>query len=188
MNSLLYVLFSMVINIALLLIFIRFIIQFAGFDKKNPYVVPAYNLTAVVDVFEKIFPSINQRRISTASLVLLLLLVFAKIAGQAVLMQKHMTAFGLFFSGMIVGVLQFLDALRWVIMASILSSFVLMLAKNAHPVFEIIMRLADPLLEPFRKISPNLGMIDLSPLIAMLALSLLSKVIEIIAQNIHMMM
>lgn len=188
MNSPLYVVFNMVVNFAILLIFIRFLLQFAEVDKKHPHAAPAYVMTAVVDIFDRIFPPAGKGRVSTAALVLLLLLMFGKIAGQAVILKEAITPFELFFVGSITAILQFLDALRWVIMISIFSSFVVMLSNSIHPIFEIVMRLADPLIEPFRRFSPNLGMIDLTPLIAMLAITLLSKTIDIIAKNIYLAM
>ncbi len=62
-----------------------------------------------------------------------------------------------------------------------------MLSNKIHPIVEIVLEMADPIIEPFRKITPNLGMLDLSPLIAMLALGLASRVIEIVAQELLLM-
>lgn len=41
----------------------------------------------------------------------------------------------------------------------------------------LIYRLTDPILEPIRKIMPRMGMLDLSPLIALIALSIIQRIL-----------
>ncbi len=187
MNSPLFIAFGVVVNFATWLIFIRFLLQFAGIDKKHPYVAPAYQLTKVVDIFARIFPTLKQGRISLAAIVLLLLLSLIELAGISALLNKPLTAIELFFAGTVGAVIAFLDALRWLILISVVLSFIVMLSNKIHPIVEIVLEMADPIIEPFRKITPNLGMLDLSPLIAMLALGLASRVIEIVAQELLLM-
>lgn len=183
MNNL-YVLFVMVINVACLILFVRFLLQLADIDQKNPLVKAANTLSAVSDVFGAIFPTVKKGRINTAALVLLYLLILIKTAGAVVLLQYKASALQLFFAGTINAVILFLDALRWTIIISIVCSFIVMFAKSSNNITETLMKVADPIIEPFRKISPDLGMIDIAPLFAMLALSFLKIVIEIIAKNI----
>lgn len=183
MNSPLFILFNMVVNFALWLFFIRFMLQFAGAEKKHPYVAPAYRLTAVVDIFSRIFPTLGKGRLNTAALVLMLLLWWIGIAGRASLLGEQLTALQLFFSGTITAVIAFLEALKWTILASVICSFVVMLSQKIHPVIDLLMQVATPIIEPFRKISPDLGMIDLTPLIAMLVYGLAATMLQIIAQD-----
>ena len=49
---------------------------------------------------------------------------------------------------------------------------------------EIIMEMAEPIIAPFRRFTPNLGMIDLSTLVALLALGLIETIIEVVGANI----
>ena len=45
-----------------------------------------------------------------------------------------------------------------------------MFTQSRSPYIEVVQELAEPLLAPFRRIMPNMGMIDLSPILAILAL------------------
>ncbi|MEW4936638.1 YggT family protein, partial [Escherichia coli] len=47
---------------------------------------------------------------------------------------------------------------------------VVMFTQSRSPYIEVIQDLAEPLLAPFRRLLPNMGMIDLSPILAFLAL------------------
>ncbi|TAJ17201.1 MAG: YggT family protein, partial [Dehalococcoidia bacterium] len=38
------------------------------------------------------------------------------------------------------------------------------------PIFQVLAAVTDPILEPLRKVIPPIGMIDISPMVAMLAL------------------
>lgn len=184
MNSPLYIIFNIVVNFALWLIFIRFMLQFASIDKKHPYVKTAYRLSAVVDVFARIFPTAGKGRVSTSALVLMLLLWLIGIAGRANLLNESLGVLELFFLGSIGAVIAFLNALKWTILASVVCSFVVLLSEKIHPLIDLIMDLSTPIIEPFRKISPNLGMIDLAPMIAILTLSLLTTVLRIVGSEI----
>lgn len=171
MNSPLYALFSVVVDLASWLIFLRFIFQLAEVHKKNPYAAPIYRLSAVVDMFERIFPTVAKGRVNSAALVLLLLLQFVALWGKTSILGSELNALQLFFAGTILSIAKFLTVLRWTIFVSILASFAVMFSQKIHPIVDIAMQLGDPIIEPFRKISPNLGMIDLAPLIALLVLS-----------------
>ena len=90
-NSPLTVVFMMVVNLAMLIIFIRFMFQFAQIDPKHPYSKATYGISAVVTVFQRIFPDLAGGRISLSAIVLLLLLTYIKIAGLAVIHVEHLT-------------------------------------------------------------------------------------------------
>ncbi|MGE8649957.1 MAG: YggT family protein, partial [Acinetobacter sp.] len=46
---------------------------------------------------------------------------------------------------------------------------------------EVVQELAEPLLAPFRRIMPNMGMIDLSPILAILALIVIEMIMNQVA-------
>lgn len=184
MNNPPYVLFLAVVNFASLILFFRFMMQLANIDAKNPLLKATNTLSAVTDVFGAIFPTVGKGRMNTAALVLLYLLMLIKTAGTVVILGESATALELFFAGSINAILAFLDALRWTIIGAIVCSFIVMLSSSSNAVIETLMRIADPIIEPFRKISPDLGMIDVAPLFAMLAISLSKAVIEIVSRGI----
>lgn len=183
-NSPLFAIFSIVVSFATWIIFIRFLIQLSEVDKKHPYVRPLYRLSAVVDVFTRIIPTMNKGKISLAALALLWLLQMIEISGKASLLGESLTALELFFGGTMFAMVAFFSALKWTILASVIASFVVLFSQKIHPIIDIVMQLAEPLIMPFRKISPNLGMFDIAPLFAMLGYGLLSTVIGTIAVNI----
>lgn len=48
---------------------------------------------------------------------------------------------------------------------------------SRNPLIELIRRSTDPILEPIRRVVPDMGGIDLSPIVALLLLSLLQRMV-----------
>lgn len=184
MTSLSYALFNMVVNFAMLLIFIRFMLQFAGLERNHPYVQPAYKATQIVDVFGRIFPTVGSGRVNLAAVMLLFLLKLIDISGNAALAGHGYTPIRLFFEGSLSLILSFLSVARYLIIGSIIISWVVLLTQKMHPIFELIVQMAEPILAPFRRITPNLGMLDLSPMVAIFGLLLIEIFVDIIARNL----
>jgi YggT family protein len=46
-----------------------------------------------------------------------------------------------------------------------------------HPIAEFIFGLTEPILGPFQRIIPPLGMIDISPMVAIIALSVIQQIL-----------
>ena len=173
MNNLLPHIFDLVTTFAMLLIFIRFMLQFAGMDESEPMIAPAYRATRIVDVFGRIFPTLGGGRISIAAIVLMFLIRLIDISGKAALAQKGIAPIPLFFVGSLSLVEDFLRMCRYLVIGSIIVSWIVVFTKSEHPIIGIIINLAEPILAPFRRITPNLGMLDLSPMVAFFAFYLL---------------
>jgi YggT family protein len=62
----------------------------------------------------------------------------------------------------------------WIVIASALLSFIL---PPYHPIREALGRIVNPFLEPIRRLMPNTGAIDFSPIILILAVELLSRIL-----------
>lgn len=184
MNDMLLQIFDLVTTFAMLLVFIRFMLQFAGMDARDPMIRPAYQATQIVDVFGRIFPTVGQGRISIAAIVLMFLIRLIDISGKAALMHKGMAPIPLFFQGSLSLILDFLRMCRYLVIGSIIVSWIVVFTQSNHPIIGIIIRLAEPILAPFRRITPNLGMIDLSPMIAFFALYLIEIFVTGIAANL----
>lgn len=187
MNSPLMIIFNMVVNFALLILFLRFMFQFAEIDPKHPYAKAAYSISAVVTVFRRIFPDLDKGRISLSAIILMLLLTYIHIAGHASILNKHLDALLLFFGGTLKAILSFITALKYIVFASVILSWIILFTNKMHPIMDIIMQMAEPIVAPFRRITPNIGMIDLSVLVALLTLGLIEIFIEVIGANILMM-
>lgn len=72
---------------------------------------------------------------------------------------------------------------RYLVIGSIIVSWIVVFTNSVHPIVGIIMRLAEPVLAPFRRITPNLGMLDLSPMVAFFVFYLLEIFIGGLAAN-----
>lgn len=188
MNNVLLQIFDLVTTFAMLLVFIRFMLQFAGMDARDPMIAPAYKATHIVDVFGRIFPTVAQGRISIAAIVLMFLIRLIDISGKAALTQQGIAPIPLFFQGSLSLILDFLRMCRYLIIGSIIVSWIVVFTQSSHPIIGIIMNLAEPILAPFRRITPNLGMLDLSPIVAFFAFYLIEIMVGAIASSLMPML
>jgi YggT family protein len=70
---------------------------------------------------------------------------------------------------------------RYLIFAAILLSWVVMFTQSRSPYIEVIQELAEPLFAPFRRLLPNMGMIDLSPIAAFFAFLIAERIMNEVA-------
>ena len=61
--------FGIIINVAILLVFFRFLMQLAMVSPYNPVVLSTTKATKIVDVFSRILPTLGKGRVNTAALV-----------------------------------------------------------------------------------------------------------------------
>jgi YggT family protein len=52
-----------------------------------------------------------------------------------------------------------------------------------HPVRRFLNQLAEPLLRPFRNILPPMGMLDLSPMVALIAIQILGQLLILLIRS-----
>lgn len=67
------------------------------------------------------------------------------------------------------------DILYWILIARILISWIPHDPYNSF--IKVIYQVSDPILEPFKRLIPPIGMVDISPIVAFLALSFLKNVV-----------
>ena len=174
--------FGIIINVAILLVFFRFLMQLAAVSPYNPVVLATAKATKIVDIFSRIFPTLAKGRVNTAALVLVVILYLLKmfglmhLSGVAVNSPFHLII--MTFVTMIQDLIRFC---RYLIFASIILSWVVMFSQSRSPYIEVVQELAEPLLAPFRRILPNMGMIDLSPIFAILALLVAETIMKQVA-------
>lgn len=168
-NSALF--FDIIINVAILLVFFRFLMQLAGVNQYNPVVMSTIKATKVVDIFGSILPTIAKGRVNLAALVLVTLLYFLKVFGYKYLNAQPTGSTIYFVISTLLAMLQSLiTILKYMLFGYIISSWIVMLTQTRSPYIEVLQELAEPMLTPFRKIMPNMGMIDLSPILAFFTL------------------
>ena len=54
---------------------------------------------------------------------------------------------------------------------------------KSHPIAEMIMNVTEPVLSPFQRIIPPVGMIDISPMVAIIALSIIQQLLLWLISN-----
>lgn len=163
--------FDIIINVAILLVFFRFLMQLAGVNAYNPVVLSTVKATKIVDVFGRILPSINGGRVNLAALVLVILLYFLKVFGFKYLNAQPTGDVVYFVTSTLLAMLQALiSILKYLLFGYIICSWIVMFSQSRSPYIDVIQELAEPMLAPFRKIMPNMGMIDLSPILAFFTL------------------
>ncbi|WP_315044080.1 YggT family protein [Faucicola mancuniensis] len=193
--------FDIVVGCAMLLIFLRFMVQFTGIERKEPQVTFLYQLTQVVDVFARIFPTVGGGRVSLSAVALLFLLRLIFIWGVLDIMKidsqyigffnsteynmamidylnRYFSPYMLFFVAGITLVLDFLRLSQLLIMASFVISWIVFFSDKLHPALALLGNLSEPIIAPFRKIIPPVGMFDLAPMIGFFLIILLETIIQ----------
>ncbi|MEC8887683.1 MAG: YggT family protein [Pseudomonadota bacterium] len=180
-------LLNVLLNVLILLVFLRFLMQLAGINFFNPVVQSTVKATQFVDVLNRSLPKPAKGRINLAAIILLILLYLVKVsvlsnmAGGITIFDAHYKNLASGADSLLLGTLMavtdgVLTFCRYLIFAAIIMSWVTLFTQKSGPFTEAIQELAEPLFAPFRKIMPNMGMIDLSPLLAILALIILGVV------------
>ncbi len=176
--DLLGMVFNIVINLATLLIFLRFIMQLSAVDPYNPVVMSTFQATRIVDVFNRILPVKAGGRLNIAALVLLVLLALISIAGNHLLNGvPPPPPLELVFMVLFEMVQQLLSFCRILLIASIILSWVVAFTQSQSPYIGVVMQLSEPLLAPFRRILPDTGPLDLSPVVAFLAIYICEQLV-----------
>lgn len=204
MTHLIAGIFDIVVGCAMLLFFIRFMFQFAQIDAKDPAGKVIYNLTRIVDIFGRIFPTLGNGRINTAAIVLMLLIRLIFMWGVLSVMRedsgnlglfsmtdfnhdvtehlfRHFAPWTMFFCASMTLILDFLRMAQYLLIASFIGSWVVMFTQNMPPILGIITQLTEPIIEPFRKFIPPMGMFDLAPMIGFFMIILLELVVQTMA-------
>lgn len=171
--------FGVLINVAILLVFFRFLMQLAAVSPYNPVVLSTVKATKIVDILSRSLPTVGKGRVNLAAIALLIVLYLLKIFGLMYLSgQMPHSAVYLVITTFVTMIQDLIRFCRYLIFATIILSWVVMFTQSRSPYIEVIQELAEPLLAPFRRIMPNMGMIDLSPILAILALIIAEKVME----------
>ena len=173
--------FDIIINVAILLVFFRFLMQLAGVSPYNPVVLSTMKATKVVDVFGRILPTVGKGRVNLAALVLVILLYFLKMFGMKHLSGLPTGELPYFVLSTVFAMLHSLiSILKYLLFAYIICSWIVMFSQSRSPYIEVIQELAEPMLAPFRKIMPNMGMIDLSPILAFFTLYIAQMMLSVL--------
>ena len=160
-------------SLYLLIVLLRFILQMVRADFYNPmsqFIVRATQ--PLLRPLRKVIPGFGGVDLASLVLAILLLMVITLILmGYGVggfLLQVLIWA--------IIGVTSlFLKVFFFALIISVILSWVAPGTRN--PAAELVNQICEPLLSPIRRVLPNLGGLDLSPIFAFIALNLIDMLV-----------
>ncbi len=163
-------------DLYILLVLLRFLFQMLRADFYNPVSQFIVRLTTPpLKIMRRVIPSVGGQ--DAASIVLCLLLIYAKfllmraLSIPAVHIGGVMAPLSVSYGGLLVfSIADLIALLLTVFLVAIIIKVILSWVNPGHynPVIGLVDRLAEPVLRPIRKIIPNMGGLDLSPLFATL--------------------
>lgn len=161
-------------SLYLLIVLLRFILQLVRADFYNPlsqFVVKATQ--PLLHPLRKIIPGLAG--LDLASLVLAILVQLALMLVTLLIAGYNPTALiGQLLIWSIVGVTSlFLKVFYFALIGSVILSWVA--PGSYNPGAQLLNQICEPLLAPFRRLLPNLGGLDISPIFAFIALNLLDR-------------
>jgi YggT family protein len=159
-------------SLYLLIVLLRFILQLVRANFYNPLCQFAVKATQpLLKPLRRVIPSMFG--LDMSSLVLALLVQMALFS--VILLLSGYSVDVLFLAPWaLIGIFAlFLKILFWAMIISVILSWV---APGSHnPGAELVQQITEPVLAPFRRIIPNLGGLDISPIFAFIALQLLQS-------------
>ena len=169
-------------SLYLLVVLLRFILQLVRADFYNPlcqFIVRATQ--PLLKPLRRVIPSFAGLDLS--SLVLAILVQLVLMALTLMLMGYGLDNPGLLLVWSVIGVTAlFLKVFFFALIISVILSWV---AQGSHnPAVTLVNQICEPLLAPIRRILPSMGGLDLSPIVAFLALNLIDM---LVIRNLAMM-
>ena len=159
-------------SLYLLIVLLRFVLQLVRANFYNPlcqFIVKATQ--PLLKPLRRVIPSLFGLDMSSLVLALLLqILLFAVI-----LMLNGYQAFTvLLLPWALIGIFSlFLKIIFWSMIISVILSWVA--PGSRSPGAELVSQITEPVLAPFRRLIPNLGGLDISPIFAFIAIQLLQS-------------
>jgi len=179
LTSPLLLIINTVFDLYILLVLLRFLLQWLRADFYNPVSQFIVKMTTPpLRVLRRFIPSIAGQ--DSASILLCLILIYAKFMlmrgldipavniGGAVAPLASVSYAGLF----IISIADLLALILMVFLIAVILEVILSWVSPGHynPAIGLIHKLSAPVLRPIRKIIPSIGGLDLSPLLATLIL------------------
>ncbi|WP_017253950.1 YggT family protein [Pseudomonas tolaasii] len=159
-------------SLYLLIVLMRFILQLVRANFYNPlcqFVVKATQ--PLLKPLRRVIPSLFGLDMSSLVLALLLqILLFAVI----LLLNGYQADTVLLLPWGLIGIFSlFLKIIFWSMIISVILSWVA--PGSRSPGAELVYQITEPVLAPFRRLIPNLGGLDISPIFAFIAIQLLQS-------------
>ena len=175
-NLLISTFFSLAIGI----LWVRFLLQLVQADFYNPIAQWIVQVTTpVLKPMQQLLPVVKGWNISALALIFLLQLVnmtlIAVLSGHGTL-----SPLVLLFGGVFQLLYMATEFYFWLLLVSVVLSWI---SPGYSPFGALVAQLAEPALAPFRKILPPMGGLDLSPIVAFLAIQVVQILLGTVARQ-----
>ncbi|BCO20157.1 membrane protein [Alteromonas sp. KC3] len=161
-------------SLYLMVVILRLWLQMVQADFYNPlsqFVVKATH--PIVGPLRRVIPSIG--RFDTATFVLAVVVCALKIVTLGLIFGGNLNPLGVAILSVIGVIKETLSLMFWVLLLRAILSWV---SQGRSPVDYVLHQLTEPFLAPIRRIIPPLGGLDLSVLIAIIALQFLQLLLQ----------
>lgn len=167
-----------IVGLYLTVSILRFLLQLLQADFRNPVSQLIVALTnPPLIILRRFLPQRRSRQygIDLSSSALILIVGTIKTGLLLTLSGYPFNVSGL----LVVTIAEVLNTIAWTFIIIILGSAILswVAPMSQHPAARLINSMSNPILAPFRKILPYIHGIDLSPLLALLALNLIQRLL-----------
>ena len=161
-----YFLVSTLFNLYLMVVLLRLWLQMARADFYNPLSQVVVKATQpVVGPLRRVIPSLGP--FDTATFVFALLVSALKIVVISLMFGASLNPIGVVVAALLDILREGLSLVFWVLILRAILSWV---SQGNNPVEYVLMQLTEPFLRPIRNVLPAMGGLDLSVLVAIIAL------------------
>ncbi|MCG7535210.1 YggT family protein [Pseudoalteromonas sp. OOF1S-7] len=160
---------GIIFDLFLMVVLLRFWLQLVKADFYNPLSQAVIKATSfAVNPLRKLIPGFGG--LDLASLILALLVGFAKMSVLMLMFGGYWDAMGAAISGALTVVKEAFSLVFWILIIRAILSWV---AQGYNPIAAVFDQLTEPMLRPIRKVIPPLGGLDLSILVLLIGMQFL---------------
>jgi len=184
-SQILNLLIGTVVHLFMMLLWLRYLLQLVQADFYNPVSQAVVRFTE--PVLKPLRTALPRSRFHdwSALLVIVLLqllsLTLLSLVNSGTTLPPQLLLFQTVFD-LLYGATEFFF---WLLLVSVVLSWI---SPGHHPVTVLIHQLAEPVLAPFRRLMPSMGGLDLSPIIAFLAIQVVQILLRAAAGSLHGLM
>ncbi len=171
MSQIALLLANTVFSVALLLLWLRFLMQLADVDYYSSFSQFVAKITTpLVRPFQSLLPTIG--RADLAPLVLIFIIKLLQLGIIAHVANQAFTPGLLIVNSIFMLLLGASSFFFWLILGTVILSWVSMASGSVNPALVPLFEVAEVILAPCRRLLPAMGGFDLSPIIAFLSLQI----------------
>ncbi|PCH62208.1 MAG: YggT family protein [SAR86 cluster bacterium] len=159
---------------------LRFLLQIAKADFYNPVSQSIVKITnPPVLIFRRLIP--GYKGIDFSTLILAIILEGIGLCALVSIYGGDIPPISMIVTWSVVGIVLFIiNIYFFAIIGSIVMSWVMMLSgnNNPHPMLQLIWQLTEPVMAPLRKVLPNMGGMDFSPMVIIFGSYIIVDILE----------